>query len=254
MAGAGSPQATTRAGFWRRALALAIDVVVVAFIVTVAGTILFALTGGQVRLSTALIDTVSCAQVDPQQLVLPNPPPFRITHAERCTKRFFGYVHDRTLRVSEVTQSDSVTYIRAVTYPVGADGRLVPADYIDFMIYVLLVVYVLVLEWRFGRTIGKRLVGIRVQSLGGGAMTFEQAVKRSVIRFLPWPLFMVPFVLPLFTSYDAFFSFMTSTNAQAIMLIFIVAVLVFVGNFVKATRRRELPWDDRWARTEVVQD
>src|SRR5262249_5531107 len=152
---------------------IGIDVVLMAFIVSIAGTVLFGLTDGRIRVNTALINYGNCSPADPQGLALPNPPPFHITYAQRCTKRFFGFVHDRTLQVSEVTQSDGgnykVTYKRSVTYPVDADGRVVPAHYIDYMIYVLLVVYVLLLEWRFGRTLGKRIVGIRVQSLGGGA-------------------------------------------------------------------------------------
>jgi uncharacterized RDD family membrane protein YckC len=254
MAAPRSPKLAARAGFWRRALALLFDIVLIAFLSAIAGTLLFQLTGGRLRVSTTVIDTVSCQPLDPQQVALPSPPPFSVSNASLCTKRFFGVVHDRALRIENVKRSGDATYTRAVTYPVDADGHVVPAAYVDYVALIVFFVYVVLAEWRYGRTVGKRIVQIHVQSLGGGAISFAQAVKRSAIRFLPWPLFVLILTAPLLSSYDKFFTFVASTDAQAIMLIFFLAALLFIGNFVLATRRGTQPWHDRWAGTEVVPD
>lgn len=254
MPDAGSQHTASRAGFWRRVLAFVIDLALCALVVTVAGVLLFGLTDGRVRVGTALIDVNRCIQIDPQRIEVRLPPQFNVTAAEQCTKSFFGIVHDRTLRVAQVTQSGSTTYTRAITYPVDADGRPTRAFYVDYLTWVLLVAYVLLLEWRRGQTLGKRLMRIRVKSLRGGPITFAQAVKRSVIRFLPWPLFWLPFMLPLMFGENSFFAFATSGEAVVLMVIMVIAFLIFVGNFAQRTRRHELPWDDRWAATEVVRD
>jgi uncharacterized RDD family membrane protein YckC len=254
MADAETPQPTMRAGFWRRALAISIDLALIAFVATIAGVLLFGPTDGRVRISGALIDVTRCSSVDPQRLVLANPPPFHITDARRCTKSFFGLVHDRTLQVEEVTRSGTITYRRGVTYPVDADGRAVQVFYIDNLLYVLFVGYVLWLEWRFGQTVGKRIMHIRVQSLGGGPIDFAQAVKRSVIRFLPWLVLLLPIALLSMFGADVFFAFVPGAVLWILALVAIVAALIYVVNFVQTTRRRELPWHDRWAATEVVRD
>jgi uncharacterized RDD family membrane protein YckC len=254
MADAGSPQTTERAGFWRRALAILIDLALIAFISTITGVLLFGPTDGRIRVGSALIDFTRCSRVDPQQLTLPDPPPFHITNADRCTKAFFGIVHDRILRVAEITHSGATTYTRWMTYPVDADGHVTKAFYTDYLTLIVLVAYVLLLEWRYGWTLGKRVMHIRVQSLGGGPITFIQAVIRSAVRFLPWPLFALPFILPLFTSYEAFFAFAASTTAKMLILVTFIAALVFIANYVAATCRRKLPCDDRLAGTEVVRN
>ena len=50
--------------------------------------------------------------------------------------------------------------------------------------------YHTVLEWRFGQTIGKYLVGIRVVDDDGKAPSVGSSLARNVLRFLDWlPLF-----------------------------------------------------------------
>jgi uncharacterized RDD family membrane protein YckC len=254
MADAETPQPTMRADFWRRTLAISIDLALIALIVTVAGVLLFGPTDGRVRIGGALIDVTRCSSVDPQRLVLSNPPPIHITDARRCTKSFFGLVHDRTLQVEEVTRSGTITYRRGETYPVDADGRVVQAYYIDTLILVLFVGYMLWLEWRFGQTLGKRIMHIRVQSLGGGPIDFAQAVKRSVIRILPWLLPVLLLMLLSMFSTNFFLAFASGETIWILWLVVVVTGLVYVVNFVQTTRRRELPWHDRWAATEVVRD
>jgi uncharacterized RDD family membrane protein YckC len=243
MSDSASSPSPSRAGFWRRFSALFIDICLIALVIGLIGLVLFEPTEGRIRVQSMLIDIGVCSKVDPNQVVLPTPAPFPVTNACQCTKRFFGLVHDRTLTISEVTRSGSVTYTRSLTFPVDADGRVTQAFYVDFLWLILFPAYLLLLEWRFGRTLGKHLVHIRVRSLDTGPVAFVQAAKRTAIRFLPSPLWLLLFAVPW------------SFNAYILLCLIIAGVgLVIAVNFALKTRRRELPWDDRWAATEVVHD
>jgi uncharacterized RDD family membrane protein YckC len=237
-----SSPSPSRAGFWRRFFAILIDICLFSVVIGLIGLLLFQPTEGRIRVQNMLIDFRVCSKVDPSQVELPTPPPFRITNAVQCTKSFFGLVHDRTLTVSEVTPSGSVTYTRALTYPVDADGHVTQVLYVDLLELIIFPAYLLLLEWRFGRTLGKHFVHIRVRSLNGGPVTFVQAVKRTLIRFL----FLPPWLL-LF----AWWSFNAYIGVGLLMAGIGLAIVI---NWSLKTGRRELPWDDRWAATEVVRD
>ncbi|AFM11986.1 RDD domain containing protein [Turneriella parva DSM 21527] len=56
---------------------------------------------------------------------------------------------------------------------------------IGILIYsVLYVSYSLILNWKFGGTIGKILVGLRVKSIDGSAIKLNQALRRSSVDFI----------------------------------------------------------------------
>ena len=55
---------------------------------------------------------------------------------------------------------------------------------------VLSIGYHTVLEWRFGKTLGKYLVGIRVTGADGSSLTLRASLLRNVVRLVDWlPLF-----------------------------------------------------------------
>lgn len=239
----------SRAGFWRRGFALFIDSCLIAFVLGLLGLVLFGPTGGFIRVSNMLIDSRNCSEVDPQRLELPRLPPFRITHAVRCTRSVLGYVHDRALTVAEVTRSGAVTYTQSLTFAVDAEGRPTRAFYLDPLILALLPAYILLLEWRYGRTLGKDLLGLRVRTLGGGALTFVQAAKRLLIRFLPEIVWIVPLLLAILGA-----SAPGTGYFWGIWFVGAAAAIAILVNFAVNVRRGDLPWHDRWAGTEVVRD
>ncbi|WP_132059334.1 RDD family protein [Halorussus amylolyticus] len=52
--------------------------------------------------------------------------------------------------------------------------------------------YHTVLEWKYGKTIGKRLVGIRVTNADGSRVSLGSSVVRNVLRLVDWlPMFYV---------------------------------------------------------------
>ncbi|WP_254522277.1 RDD family protein [Natrinema caseinilyticum] len=52
--------------------------------------------------------------------------------------------------------------------------------------FVLALGYHTVFEWRFGKTIGKALVNIRVTSEDGSSLTFTSSLIRNAMRFVDW--------------------------------------------------------------------
>lgn len=66
---------------------------------------------------------------------------------------------------------------------------------------VLAIGYHTLLEWRSGRTLGKRLVAIRVVQADGDPLTFRAALYRNVLRLVDWlPMFYVVGILGVLTS------------------------------------------------------
>lgn len=65
-----------------------------------------------------------------------------------------------------------------------------------FVIFVLIELsYFVALEWRFGATLGKLIVGVRTVSASGGRITLQQSVTRNVLRIVD----AFPYVIPYLT-------------------------------------------------------
>jgi hypothetical protein len=79
--------------------------------------------------------------------------------------------------------------------PLGADfGALfanpASAEVTSFMLLVLpvLLYFALMESSRWQATIGKRVVGLRVMTMGGGRVGFPRALLRNVLKLIPWEL------------------------------------------------------------------
>jgi uncharacterized RDD family membrane protein YckC len=277
-----------RAGFWRRVVAITLDVFIVSAIVTVVGIGLATVTGGAVRVGGAPPNTnasvispdtngTHCERSDlepAERQALSLPSDFKVSSVGRCTAFAFGIPYDWMLSVSEQIQTGNVTHRRNMALPLDPTGHLTRAFYLNVWLIFFVAFYLLVCEWRFGATIGKRLVGIRVRTLDGARMNFGQAGKRVLIRMVP---FLPAMVLASYATIVGPMKFAgspildirghsgnnTSTahywlgfnltmptllNQPAVWLF----VIVFAGNFIIAASRRKLPWHDRWAQTEAT--
>ncbi len=239
-----------RGRFWRRWFALVVDVLAIGVVLAALGILLFGPTDGRIRVGNVPVHVRTCYGLSSLPAEFRLPQDFKVTHAARCTFSFLGYVYNRVMIVSEVTRSGAVTYTRSVTVAVDADGRPVWAFYLDYLVIFLLAGYLLLLEWRFGSTLGKNLLDLRVQSLGGGSLSFAQAAKRTFVRLLP-VLILTPVLIPaMWLDADGLLALLNyflpaSAIAAAVGLILLV-------NFIVTVRRGNLPWHDRWAGTEVV--
>lgn len=235
--------------------AFVIDICLIGMLISLIGIASFRLTDGRIRLSSGLLDFSTCSKADPKQIGLPIPPHFNVTETEDCTANFLGFEHDRTVTITEVTESDtviqknsfsgSVYYKRSFSYPLDPSGHLTEPFYLDRLWLILLPAYILLAEWLFARTLGKRLMGLRIRSLNGGPIDFIQALKRLIIRFLPWPFWILAYIPAVGKS---------TTLLLSVDALLVIAAAAVIVNLFLATRRRVLPWDDAWAATEVVRD
>jgi len=123
-----SDEMSVRAGLWPRAIALFIDGCLITFVLGFLGLVLFVPTGGRIRVADTLVGSRTCTTPNLQvlqDLNIPLPPNFQVTHLARCTKSLLGYVHDRVLIVAEITRSGATTITRELTFPPRCRG---PAD------------------------------------------------------------------------------------------------------------------------------
>jgi uncharacterized RDD family membrane protein YckC len=240
-----------RAGLWPRAIALLIDGCLITVVLGSLGLVLFVPTGGRIRVADTLVGSRTCTTPDLQvlqDLNIPLPQNFQVTDIVRCTKTVLGYVHDRVLIVAEITHSGATTTTRELTFPLDAEGLPTRTSYLDSLWFLVFAAYVLLLEWRTGRTLGKDLMDIRVQSLAGGPPTLVQAIKRFLVRFFPTILLGSLSLMSI--------AGVTATTAPALFwfawLVSLLSFIAVVVNFIVEVRRRALPWHDRFAGTEVA--
>jgi uncharacterized RDD family membrane protein YckC len=249
----------TPAGFWRRFVAIVLDLIIVTLIIGMIGVGLATATDGKVRVGNALLDFSICAnEAQPSELQLPRD--FRATSIVRCTKYFFGMPHDWLLNITERTQIDpTTTYTRQFTVPLNPAGQITNPFYLDHLFLFAFAAYIFLFERQYDATVGKRILGLRVRSLDGAALQSIQAGKRTVMRMIPLlPLVAISLYLMVVDPMKAAILFfdppMTNFWVTTVVggLLITVLMLTFAVNFMVTARRRTPPWHDRWAGTEVV--
>jgi uncharacterized RDD family membrane protein YckC len=72
--------------------------------------------------------------------------------------------------------------------PVSKLAQAIAIALVSFFVFVLFFGYFIVLEWRFGRTPGKALLGIRVLRDGGFPLDFTASVVRNTVRIVEFSL------------------------------------------------------------------
>lgn len=243
-----------RAGFMRRATALVIDFLLLLSIMTFIGVPLAKLSGGAVRVQSALVQSIDCKKLDALPAGVALPDGFKPTSIASCTHSAFGSSYNWTIVAQQVTEQDvkiggeeyTVSKKLSVSYPLSPYG--LPADpiYLDEYALLAFAAYFILLEWMFGGTLGKRALGMRVQSLGGDRASLVQIVKRSAIRF-GW-LVLIPIGSKLLITYPD--HLLEVVAGMAVLNLLVVAAIGI--NALRAMRKGELAWHDRWAATEVV--
>ena len=170
-----------------------------------------------------------------------------------CESALFGFVHDRRTEFTDERRTESVTLTRSHTYPVDAEGRETRAIYLDHLLLFLLAAYLLLAEWRFGTTLGKRCFDMHVQARDGGPPRFVDACRR-LLRLVP-VLPLAPVSIMAMTIDPAGELALSTGYGIAVVSLYLVSAalcIAVVVNFVMAVGNDDLPWHDRWASTEVV--
>lgn len=155
-----------RAGFWRRFAALLVDGLVVLVPLQILVAVLFTYTNGAVQGNFGFVVNV-CGPVEPIPADLQPPPPDGANQATLCSTSLFGFETARTLTVSAVTTTGNTTKAYFRQYAVSADGNLRDSVFhADAIAFVVLLAYLILMEFRTGATFGKRAVGIKVVDVG----------------------------------------------------------------------------------------
>ena len=251
-----------RAGFWRRAIAWLIDVLVIfligSIILAIPFALLFAATNGAVQYHG--FNFSKCVAVPLK--VLPEslnpPPPADANFAVDCRYSAFGLADTaRELmvgKISEVKQGlTSTTTFIGEKYGLGADGlprRMVSLKGGEFLLFLL---YLVVLQSRYGATAGMALLKIRVMNIespGSVGIPPLKAFIRPLVLFAGSIPFWAYLIWMAAHSNNALAEATATGFTPPPVLVLIWAAYV-VWIIVDIVRRRD-PVYDRIAKTAVV--
>ena len=151
-----------RAGFWRRIGAFLCDAIIITVPLLFVFAGIYAISHGTVQGSAIFSRCQDARQMSQLLEGLNPPPPAGSNFAQLCVGSNFGLEAGRWLVVGRVTKEGIVTKTISRSYGVDAESRITKVTRLDGLPFLVLFVYLVTLEWRFGATLGKRLLRIRV--------------------------------------------------------------------------------------------
>ena len=172
-----------RAGFWRRCAALLCDAIIITVPLQLLFAGLYVVTDGAVQAAGLFSRCQTLRDVSQLPEGLNPPPPAGSNFARLCQANNFGVEVGRWLVVRRVTKEGNVTKSTSRRYDIGRDGKIINANRVDWLITVALFIYLVMLEWRFGATLGKRLLRTRVLDVAHPApgIPMRKAVLRNLL-------------------------------------------------------------------------
>lgn len=170
-----------RAGFWRRLFSIMIDSIIVMLPFQVLAVVLFAMTVGTVQMNSGFYSYCVDGKNIPQGL---EPPPPHDSNAMRvCRTSLLGAATGATLTVARVTREGNTTTTVSQTYMLDKDGTPIRGTSIDWIFNLAFLVYVVAMVCKTGKTLGARLVGVRVIDVANpGAAGVP--IGKTIIRYL----------------------------------------------------------------------
>jgi uncharacterized RDD family membrane protein YckC len=150
-----------RGGFWRRWAATLIDWIVVAVPFQALAVVLFAMTSGMVQMHGGLFFN-SCDVVTTIPKSLSPPPPHDANFAQVCRVSLFGAATGVTLTVGRTTREGSTTKTVTQGYMLDQAGNPIDGFSLDWIVASAFLVYLVGMIWKTGRTVGARIVRVRV--------------------------------------------------------------------------------------------
>jgi RDD family len=240
-----------RAGFWRRWLATLIDWIVVLFPFQILAAILFGVTAGHVQMNSGFFRACEPAAI-PQ--ALSPPPPHDSNFATLCHVSFFGATTGVTLTVGRTAREGNTTTNVTQGYMADRDGKPINGTSIDAIVELAFVVYLVGLVWKTGRSLGARVVKIRVvDTAQPGAPGVP--LGKVIIRYLAMLIGAVPVLAVmgyrLATSGGSADAIFTAGFFQWFIYAGAVAAIWCIVLIVQIARKKD-PVYDRLAGTAVL--
>jgi uncharacterized RDD family membrane protein YckC len=246
-----------RAGFWRRVLALLVDAALVLIPLQVVVAILFTITNGAIQGNFGFTITTCSPVGDLPEGVQP-PPPEGFNQIADCRISLIGFDTARSLTVTKVTQDGNTTRTVFQSYVLGADGKP-REDFFDttWLAILALFAYLVLLEFRSGKTVGKHIAGIRTIDTALPDRIGIPLGKAALRQLAMW----VGFAPALAAQFLLLGSVATTSDLEAVMngsyyvplsiLGAILALAWIVWIIVSLARKRD-PVYDRLVGTAVV--
>jgi uncharacterized RDD family membrane protein YckC len=176
------------AGFWIRLPAQLIDLIGWAFLASLVAVALVRLAPGTFGLASALPQTLSCTELTAPLSGITPPAGFSPNLMRHCTKSFFGFPFHHEVVLTEerergeLTAEWVVTTRRSLTYAVGPDLKPVGDVFeLDTVLWLAYLAYVVAAQGRYGATLGKRLLGLRVVDRYGVRPGLGAAALRNLV-------------------------------------------------------------------------
>ena len=165
-----------RAGFWRRFAGNFIDTIVVFIPFPIIGAVLFAVTAGTVQLDSG-ISTCEKGAAIPQGLN--PPPPHDSNYMQVCRFSLLGATTGAVLTVARVTRNQNTTTTVSEGYMLDKDGNPVNGKSIDWIFQLALVVYLIGMFWKTGRTVGCRAMRMKLIDTAIRARWASRSARQS---------------------------------------------------------------------------
>src|ERR1700681_3691788 len=156
-----------RGGFWRRALAVFIDLIAISALLQVVALVLFPLTHGQVQFSGGPLYGLNCQKLTSVPEGVSIPPEFNANSVTDCQQSLLGLPTARTLRVSRITKDGTVTKVAQIRQRLDADGKPTPGLPLDIFVLPLLIALRFALD-RIGGSMGRRICRLRLSNASDG--------------------------------------------------------------------------------------
>jgi len=189
-----------RAGFWRRLLAIVIDSIIVMLPFQVLAAMLFSMTAGTIQMNSGFYSYCMDGKTIPQRL---DPPPPHDSNATKvCRTSLFGATTGATLTVGRVTREGNSTKTVSQTYMLDKDGTPIRGTSIDWIFQLTFLAYLVVLIWKTGKTVGARMVGVRVIDAAHPSAA-GVPLGKTIIRYLAMLIGAVPGLALLIYRYVA---------------------------------------------------
>jgi RDD family len=148
-----------RGGFWRRALAMLIDLIAIAAVLQLAALALFPLSNGHVQFSGGPFYALNCQKLDQVPDGVRISAGFGADTIADCRQSLLGLPTARSLTVSRITRDGAVTRIATVRHMLDAQGKPTGGWPLDIFILPLLIGLRFWLD-RIGGSPGRRICRI----------------------------------------------------------------------------------------------
>jgi RDD family len=238
-----------RGGFWRRALALSIDAVVVAVVLELLAFALFPLSNGRLQ-STGGLTLLYCDTLAAVPEGLSIPADLATEPVRDCRSGLFGLTSARVIKVSKVTRNGAIATTKEFNILVDADGRQVSGPNLDLALLPLL----FVLRWLFdcvGGTPGRRMCRVRLRDAADGhsPLPMQTVARRYAAQaFALAPVLVWSSIQPLLSGALPPESPWSSLGLASSAALTVVAVAIALNAMIY---RRDA-WYDRFAATSVL--